>query len=77
MAAISCIATQANKLHFHIHPELAGGTRFFLQARPNGKDITVPMDQFIQPARNMPNKHAGFAAKVQQEKLLTEQMARG
>jgi hypothetical protein len=37
------------KLRFHVEPDNAGATQFYLQVRQNGKDIYVPFGQQIQP----------------------------
>lgn len=47
------------KMQFHITPEVAGNTKFFLQIRRNGEDVTLPFGQRIQP----PTK---FAERVSQ-----------
>ena len=35
-------------LQFHVTPEHAGATKFFLQIRQNGREITLPFGQLIQ-----------------------------
>ncbi len=45
--------TEGNALTFHIEPQQAGPTKFFLQVRPNGQEITIPIGQYIQPASRM------------------------
>ena len=43
-------ARSVGKLQFHIHPEQAGATQFYLQVKQNGKDITVPFGQQVKQA---------------------------
>lgn len=45
--------TNGNALTFHIEPQQAGFTKFFLQMRPNGQEVTIPIGQYIQPASRM------------------------
>jgi hypothetical protein len=55
--------TEGHVLQFHIQPEHAGHTRFFLQARPNGTDVTIPVGQYIQP--NIRAAHASHASHTE------------
>jgi hypothetical protein len=45
--------TEGNALTFHIEPTQSGLTKFFLQMRPNGQEITIPIGQYIQPPSRM------------------------
>ena len=40
----------SGKLQFHIHPEQAGATQFYLQVKHGGKDVTVPFGQQVKQA---------------------------
>lgn len=37
-------------LQFHVEPEVAGATQFFLQIQKNGQDVFVPFGQYVAPA---------------------------
>lgn len=37
-------------LQFHVSPEMAGATQFFLQIHKDGKDVFVPFGQYVAPA---------------------------
>lgn len=52
-------------LRFHLTPQHEGGTRFFVQVKYQGQEITTRFDQAIHAARGMPtasaHSHAAFA----------------
>ncbi len=45
-------------LQFHVTPEIAGGTKFFLQVMRQGKEITIPFGQMVLPPLQFQQKLA-------------------
>lgn len=59
------------ELNFYISPQQAGFTKFFLQIKTDGREVTIPFGQYIQP-------HAKFSERknvVNSEKCLQMAMA--
>ncbi|MFN7451311.1 MAG: hypothetical protein ACK5R5_00205 [Alphaproteobacteria bacterium] len=45
-------------LTFHLTPEHAGMTKFFLQIRRQGEELTLPFGRYIQPPEKFAQRHA-------------------
>jgi hypothetical protein len=57
----------APRLRFHIEPDYAGPTQFFLQVKRSGQDVYVPFGQQIKPPERMterPSEHSHTGMQV-------------